>query len=112
MSLPSLWIDVRASAGRTEVLVGELLASAAAVEAALLLLVDDAVAPDDWGGPHRLAFDTERRQLHERGRHLVAALRATAQDAASLQAAAEGEQRLRERVRHLVEVDSRPAGAR
>lgn len=112
MSSPSLWTDVRISAACTHTLVQELLAASAAVEAGLVLLADGAVDPGDWGGPHRLAFDRERLQLLQQGRSLAAALLATAEGAAALQAAGEGEQRLRQRVRHLVEVDLRPAGAR
>lgn len=99
------------SVAHTEALVHDLLDTAARVEASLALLAPGAVAADDWGGPHRLAFDAEREALLRRGSALHAALAASANDASALLAAAEGEQRFRERVRHQVELATRPAGA-
>jgi hypothetical protein len=111
MSDPSLWVDVRVSVAHTEALVHELLATAATVEGSLALLAQGAIGPGDWAGPHRLAFDAEREVLLRRGADLAGALVASAHEAAALLAAGEGEQRFRERVRHQVEVASRPSGA-
>lgn len=111
MSDPSLWVDVRVSATCTEALVHELLAAAAAVEAALALLDPAVVGPEVWGGPHRRVFDAERDVLRRRGADLAAALVATAQRAGALLAAGESEQRLREGIRHRIEVAARPPGA-
>lgn len=108
---PSLWVDVRVSVAHTDALVHDLLATASAVEGALVLLAAEAIGPGDWAGPHRLAFDAEREALLRRGADLAAALVASAHEAAALLAAGEGEQRFRDRVRHQVEVASRPAGA-
>jgi hypothetical protein len=63
---------------------------------------DGPVIAEDWGGPHRVAFDADRARLVESGHELVAALLASAREAAALLAAAEGEQRLRVRLRHQI----------
>jgi hypothetical protein len=104
-------VDVRVSVAHTDALVHDLLATAAAVESSLALLAREAIGPGDWAGPHRLLFDTERDLLLRRGADLVGALVASAQEAAALLAAGEGEQRFRDRVRHQVEVAGRPIGA-
>ena len=65
----------------------------------------------DLDPPHRSAFDVEREILVRRGADLAAALLASAQQAATLLAAGEGEQRFRERVRRTIEVAARPVGA-
>jgi hypothetical protein len=111
MSDSSLWVDVRLSVAHTEALVHELLRTSAAVEASLALLAAEAIGPGDWGGPHRLAFDLEREVLVRRGTDLASALLASAGEAAALLAAGEGEQRFRERVRHQVELATRPGRA-
>jgi hypothetical protein len=107
----ALWMDVRVSVAHTEALVHELLATAATVEASLAVLAAGSIGPDDWGGPHRRAFDDEREVLLRRGTELVDALVASARQAAMLLAAGEGEQRFRDRLRHGIEVASRPEGA-
>ena len=111
MSDPALWVDVRVSVAHTEALVHDLLATAATVEASLLVLAAEAIGPEDWAGPHRLVYDAEREVLVRRGAELAAALVASAHEAAALLAAGEGEQRLRERIRYQVEVATRPGRA-
>jgi hypothetical protein len=96
-----LWADVRADAAATDELVRQLVATAGAVgEVVAVLEVDGPAIVDDWGGPHREAFDADRARLVASGHALAASLLASAREATALLAAAEGEQRLRARLRH------------
>jgi len=101
--MSSIWSDVRSDAVATDELVRQLVATAGAVGEVLGVLEGDGpVIAEDWGGPHREAFDADRGRLLERGNELVESLLAAAGDAAALLAASEGEQRLRVRLRNQV----------
>jgi hypothetical protein len=98
--MSSIWDDVRTDPVATEELVRQLVASASAVADALAVLDRDVPSiTEDWTGPHRQVFDDELAHLRRRGAELVARLLAGASAAAALQAAADGEQRLRTRLR-------------
>jgi uncharacterized protein YukE len=104
--MSSIWSDVRSDAETTDDLVGQLLAAAAAVGEALAVLDQDAPAiVEDWTGPHREAFDAELAALRQWGHDLAEVLLAAAAVATTLQAAAEGEQRLRVRLRQQALTD-------
>lgn len=98
--MSSIWDDVRWDEAAAEELVGQLLATAAAVgEAAAALGRSVPVERGDWGGPHRDAFDTDHRRVVGAAEHLAEALVAAARRAAALAETAAGEQRLRVRLR-------------
>lgn len=105
MSNPSIWTDVRWDQAATDELVRQLLATADAVgEVVAVLERDGPVLVDDWGGPHRLAYDDDRHRLVAGARELAEGLVATAAAAAARAATAESEQRLRFRLRHEARV--------
>ena len=99
-SVARLWDDVRVDPDATDELVRQLVATAGALGEAIGVLEGDGpVIADDWGGPHRDAFDVEREQLADSGRALIEQLLATASTVTATLAAAEGEQQLRMRLR-------------
>jgi hypothetical protein len=86
--------------------VGQLVAAAAAVGESLAVLEQDAPSiVEDWTGPTRDAFDAHLAELRRWGRSLAEALLAGAAAASALQAAADGEQRLRIRLRQQAAAD-------
>jgi hypothetical protein len=100
---PSLWEDVRHDPSATHRLIRELLATAGAVgEVVAVLRADGPIIAEDWGGPHRERFDAGRRAMVEAADQTAMALAGAARLAAALLASAEGEQRLRVRMRNQV----------
>lgn len=105
-SRSSLWDNVRIDADATDDLVRQLVATAAALgEAASLLDGDGEVVAQDWGGPHRDAFDDDRARIAESARAVSENLLATAAAASALLAAGEGEQHLRMRLRYQAQAE-------
>jgi hypothetical protein len=108
---PDLVTDVRADPGAADDLVRQLVATAGGLGEALAVLAGDGpLIAGDWGGPHRLAFDADREQVLAVGHALADALFAAAGHVASVLAEAEGEQRLRERLRAEVGSDGPRSG--
>lgn len=105
VSTPSIWTDVRWDPAATDDLVRQLLATADAVGEVIAVLEGDGpVVAEEWGGPHRWAYDDDRRQLTARARDVAEQLVATAAFAAARAEAAAGEQRLRVRLRQAAAV--------
>lgn len=100
--MSSIWTDVRWDQGATDELVRQLLATAGALGDVVGILRGGAgpVAPGDWGGPHRDAFDVDRLRIAGTAERLAEQLLHTAASAGATAAAADGEQRLRVRLRH------------
>lgn len=96
-----LWADVRVDPAATDTLVRELVATARALgEVAEVLAGDGLLIAEDWGGPHRDAFDVDRDGLVASIAALAERLLWAAADAAELLASGQGDQRLRVRLRH------------
>jgi hypothetical protein len=111
--MPSIWTDVQTDPAITDELVRQLAAAAAAIGEALAVLEHDRPwVTEDWTGLHRQLFDDELGRLRRRGQRLVEELLQGVSVASTLQAAAEGEQRLRVRLRQqaLIEAAGAPGG--
>ena len=102
--MQEVWTDVRFDPGASEELVRQLVATAGAVSDVLAVLSHDLpLMAEEWLGPHRQAFDDDRARLVRVGEDLAAALLSAAGDASARLVAAEAEQRLRGRLRHLLD---------
>jgi hypothetical protein len=98
--MSDLWANVRVDPVATDALIEQLVATSGALgEVAAILDADGPVIADDWGGPHRDAFDDERTRLVTSARAAAEELVRVASAAAALLSAAEGEQHLRMRLR-------------
>lgn len=104
--MPRIWDDVRVDEVATDELIRQLVATAGAMgEVVAVLEGDGPVIAEDWGGPHRDAFDADRAQIAESACSLAEQLLVAAAGAGAVLATGEGEQRLRNRLRSQLMAD-------